>query len=134
MNKISPYIYPGCYLSGKPTDEKRYFQKITLHDITYLVCNRTGISLQQIRSQNRRRDITDARHIIYYLANKHLPVSKNIIIAHLQDSHHRTTMVSACRKISDIIYTDPTFAEMIRKITVSLMGIDIDRQLQKKAA
>lgn len=134
MNKISPYIYPGCPVYTE-TDGKKYLQHITVDDIAYTVCNRTGISIQSVRTTARTRDVADTRAIICYLCDKHLPLTHMQIIYRLNiHNRHRTIVISNIHKIINLIATDPTFAEMIRKMTVSLMGIDIDRQLQKKAA
>jgi len=133
MYKVSPYIYPGCYYEPM-ADGKQLLPNINLADITYTVCNRTGISLEQVRTAGRCREIADTRHMIYYLADKHLSITPAHIGIQLADNRHRTTYYHAIEKVNNMIDSDKTFKEMITRLSSELKKLNTERFFKQKAA
>jgi chromosomal replication initiation ATPase DnaA len=132
MLKISPYVFPGSPLSYRTKQNgKQLLPLITIGDIVYTVCNRTGISLEEIRTTSRKRTIADTRAMIYYLSNKHTAFTHSQILYHLRDTkHHRCAIINSTAKIENLISTDATFNDMIKKMQVELFAVDLDRLIK----
>lgn len=91
-----------------------YNRKITLHDIQNCVANNYGITIQDIKSDIRKKAFTVARHVGIYLAREMTSCSLTQI-AHEFGGRDHTTVLYAIRKITKEITVDLSLAHEIER-------------------
>jgi chromosomal replication initiator protein len=99
-------------LANKFLDSEGGVQKMTLLEIANASGRRFGISLAQLRSSARHRQIVIARGVAIYLARQ-LVADSFESIGHFFGGRDHTTIMHAFRKIEKAITEDPDLNEMV---------------------
>jgi len=100
------------------------FVKNTKHEITIdfiqkIVADYFGISIDNLQSNSRKREIVQARQIAMYFSKKFTKLSLSAI--GLQTGHKdHATVLYACRTINNLIDTDKRFKKYISEIDKKL--------------
>ncbi|MEW6355957.1 MAG: chromosomal replication initiator protein DnaA [Planctomycetota bacterium] len=102
-------------LGAVKRQEKR---EITLEKIEAAVCRHYGVSQEDLRSKRRTRPISLARQVCMYLARWHTRLSLKEIGGFFAKNH--TTVLSASRKIADLIGNDPAFKQRVEAVESGL--------------
>ncbi|HEY9824659.1 MAG TPA: chromosomal replication initiator protein DnaA [Stenomitos sp.] len=74
-----------------------------------------GISIEDLKGNSRRRDISTARQVGMYLMRQHTGLSLPKIGEEFGGKDH-TTVLYSCDKVSDLQKTDPGLAQNLRKL------------------
>lgn len=87
------------------------------------VANAFGVSIEDLKSSSRRREISTARQIGMYLMRQHTDLSLPKIGSEFGGKDHTTVMYS-CEKVTKLIKQDYTLAQTIREISdrINLSG------------
>jgi len=85
---------------------------VTTKDIIRAVIKETGVSLKNIKQDNRKKQVVLARHLIMYLLkiNTDMPYDD---IAHLLGKKDHTTVMHGVQKIINNIPKDDTLRKKI---------------------
>jgi len=116
----------GAYasLTGQPIDlsmaeetlkDLYYSKTVTLHDIQRAVCEHFHVSVSDIKSKKRSRNITLPRHIFCFLAKNNTHASLPDIGRFVGGRDH-STVIHSCRKINDSIKHDKELSSAIKEI------------------
>ena len=103
-------IWVSDYLTNDDSREK----KITIDDIQKVVAEEYGITIEDLRSKQRKERLVFPRHIAIYLAHELTDLSWTDIGNAFNKDH--STTIHACEKIKSMVSTDPYFAETINRI------------------
>lgn len=90
-------------------------ESLTLQTIATTVAKHFGYSLQDLRSENRNKDMAQARHIAFYLMKKMSSFSLREMGKFLERKDHSTVMY-AYEKMSQRIEREASFAREIQAI------------------
>lgn len=90
-------------------------ESLNLQTIATTVAKHFGYSLQDLRSENRNKDVAQARHIAFYLMKKMSSFSLREMGKFLERKDHSTVMY-AYEKMSKRIETESAFAREIQAI------------------
>jgi chromosomal replication initiator protein len=74
-----------------------------------------GVSMEELKSNSRRREISQARQIAMYLMRQHTDLSLPKIGEEFGGKDH-TTVLYSCEKIAQRIQQDPDLANMLRQL------------------
>lgn len=88
--------------------------QITFEIIAEKVCEHYNIDTELIYGKSRKREISDARQIVMYLAKKLTQLSSTNIGARLSRNH--ATVLHACKTIDERLSIEKTLQEDIEKI------------------
>lgn len=94
-------------------------RQINFEIITQEVANHFGIDSDQIFSKSRKREISDARQMIMYLAKKHTKMPLTAIGTRLSRTH--ATVLYACKIIEERLPLEKQLQADIEKIESSLL-------------
>ena len=88
---------------------------LTVDDILEKVCNHFGVTVQQVMSRSRKRDIALARQVAMYFAQKYtkMPASR---IGQLIGNRDHSTVIHSCSTIEKRLKVDKAFAEEVNSI------------------
>ena len=88
---------------------------LTVDDILEKVCNHCGVTVQQVMSRSRKRDIALARQVAMYFAQKYtkMPASR---IGQLIGNRDHSTVIHSCSTIEKRLKVDKAFAEEVNSI------------------
>lgn len=89
--------------------------KLSVRDIQVAVCKEFKISLLDLLSSRRTRDIVRPRQVGYYLAKKITGRSLPDLAARFGGRDH-TTALSGIRKVEQLIEADPKFAAQVESL------------------
>ena len=128
MQKISPYIYPGCYHAKLPPYAGNQLKNITVNDILMLVCNRMKVSHNQLTARTRKRNIMDAKHILYYLCRQHTPHSIHKITSLIGTADHHTTFIHATDKIKSLLQNNQEIKTIVEVLQHKLEILNQQKQ------
>ena len=78
-----------------------------------------SLTSDEIRGQNRSKQVAKARQVSMYLMRSLTNLSLQEIGAEYQDRNHATVLASI-RKVEDMVKTDPVMAGTIRDITSNI--------------
>jgi len=90
-------------------------REISIEYIQKLVSDYYGISVENIKSKTRKREITQARQISMYFAKQLTKASLKNIGAYFGGRDH-STVIHACQTVNDLIDTDKRFKEDVEEI------------------
>jgi len=71
------------------------------------VCNHYGVTLDQVKSKDRGRNIVNTRQVISYILHRILGYT-SIFVGSVVNRHH-TSILHSCRKVSDFMTFDKDF-------------------------
>ena len=93
---------------------------LNFESITQQVSKYYGVDLKLLFSKSRKREISDARQIVMYLAKKHTKMPLKAIGLRLQRNH--ATVLYACRQIEDLLPIEKKLADDIAHIEEQLLS------------
>lgn len=103
-------IWVSDYLSIDESNDK----KITIEDIQKVVAEEYGITVEELRSKQRKERLVFPRHIAIYIAHELTDLSWTDIGNAFNKDH--STTIHASEKIKTMVANDPYFAETVNKI------------------
>ena len=122
------HLAMGDPFGGKPIDlpsVRRYLaqrnrqQQPSLHEIALATARHFSLRLADLRSPVRRRALVTARGVAVYLARHFSGVSLQEIGRYFGGRDH-TTIMHSCRKIEEILKSDPTIHAAIEQVRKAL--------------
>lgn len=103
---------------------KNVSKEISIEYIQKLVCDYFGISIDQVKSKTRKREIVQARQISMYFAKDLTKSSLKTIGMHFGGRDH-STVIHACQTVNDLIETDKKFRldveELSKRIKINTL-------------
>lgn len=78
-----------------------------------------NLSPEDIRGQDRRRELTNARQIAMYLIRRMTSISLKDIGREFDNRDH-TTVLHSLDKVEKMMHSDPAFAETVKEITTNI--------------
>jgi|SRR5579859_1303927 len=101
-------------------------KKFPLESIMWIVCQELNVTEEEIKGDNRKERIKDARHIACYLSQKTGCYSLKKIATWLNYDDH-TPVIHACKRIQDMIDTnDEIIVTKLNKCRIALFKIEPD--------
>jgi chromosomal replication initiator protein len=98
---------------------KNFIQKsskeLTIEHIQRLVGDHLNITLEQIKSKTRKREVVQARQISMFFAKKLTNSSLSVIGKHFGNRDH-STVIHACQTVNDLVDTDKEYMNMVNEI------------------
>ena len=88
--------------------------------ICQVVSENLNISIEQMKSKSRKREIVTARHISMYF-DKSLTSMTLKEIGHAFGNRDRTTVIHAINTVNDLKDTDKTFISIFKMINYALL-------------
>lgn len=85
---------------------------IDIHLIVSIVCNYYNLTKEQLFTRTRAAEIKEPRQIFHYLAVKYTKENLSYIGRQFGGFHH-STIISSCKKVSDLIETEKLFRRNI---------------------
>ncbi len=109
LNDIHCHTLLGLGFNGVmlTTDKIASNRVLTLDDILEIVSFYTSISVENIKEHNRHLEISDARHLFFYIAKKYSGKSCVSIASYLNRDH--ATLINSIKKVENRIDTEPQF-------------------------
>lgn len=95
-------------------------KEVSIDEIQKVVADFFKISIEEMNSRSRKRDIVQARQIAMYFAKKYTPFSLTMIGQHIGNKDHATVLHS-CKIVNDLLETDKKFRQYIE---------DMDKKIQ----
>lgn len=95
---------------------KNVSKEISIEYIQKLVCDYFGITIDQVKSKTRKREIVQARQISMYFAKDLTKSSLKTIGMHFGGRDH-STVIHACQTVNDLIETDKKFKADVEELT-----------------
>ena len=92
---------------------------LNFETITKTVATYYGLDADQIFTKTRKREVSDARQMVMYLAKKHTKMPLKAIGARLQRTH--ATVLYACRLIDERLPLEKKLQEEVAEIEKTLM-------------
>lgn len=95
---------------------KNVSKEISIEYIQKLVCDYFGISIDQVKSKTRKREIVQARQISMYFAKDLTKSSLKTIGMHFGGRDH-STVIHACQTVNDLMETDKKFKVDVEELS-----------------
>jgi chromosomal replication initiator protein len=92
---------------------------ITITSIQEAVCDYYNLSIKDIQTKSRKREVVQARQIAMYLARKYTKNSLSSIGEQIGNRDH-ATVLHACKTIGDLLYIDKSMKQSVDVIENSL--------------
>jgi len=91
----------------------------TIADVMKVVCEHFDVTIDQLKSKRRTRDLALARQVAMYIAREEIgaPLTK---IGREFGGRDHTTVMHACSKIADLCRRDPGFRGTIKDLVARL--------------
>ncbi len=96
---------------------------LSLEQIAAAVTQKTGVTLEEMRSKSRKRDIVMARQLVMFLARHLTSLSMKQIGTFLNRSDH-TSVIYACSQIEEKLKADPHLKKLIEGIKSTLQNVN----------
>lgn len=94
---------------------KKSSKELTIEHIQRLVGDHLQISVEDIKSKTRKREIVQARQISMFFSKKMTNSSLCVIGKHFGDRDH-STVIHACQTVNDLMETDKEYNNLINEI------------------
>jgi len=91
---------------------------VTFEVIAEVVANHYNLDKALLYGKSRKREISDARQLLMYLAKKEVPLSSTVIGAKLDRTH--ATVLHACTQIEQRMSIEKDFSSEVAAITAEL--------------
>ena len=104
---------------------RAYDRRVTIEEIKKKVAEHYGLKVQDLESANRQRSIVRPRQISMFLARKLTPRSYPEIGRRFGNRDH-TTVMHAYETIERLMLIDPTFAEEVEQLRLSIRNWPVD--------
>jgi chromosomal replication initiator protein len=102
-------------------DEKKRVEEPEISQIAAVAAKHYGLKLSELRSPTRKRAVVNARAVAIYLARKISQISLEQIGRYFGGRDH-TTMMHSCRKIEELLQSDPAFRQDIEQLEKMVKG------------
>ena len=102
-------------------NEPKQKENIALEAILHAVARNFSISINDIRSKNRSKNISSARQILFYLLKKHTLNSLQTIGSFVGGRDH-STVIHSIGKVESIIKSNEYMARKIKLIEQNIMS------------
>lgn len=99
----------GRYVSEKKLSE------ISPDTVQRAVAKTFGVSVEEIRDNSRRKDLTNARHVAMYLCRELTPYS-GVGIGKAFGGRDHATVIHACKKVESRMNEDPAFRDTVNRL------------------
>lgn len=96
-------------------------EEITIEKVQKIVCEYFNITVDDLMSTSRKRQIVQARQIAMYLSRNHTNSSLNTIGEHIGGKDH-ATVLHACTTVADLISTDRLFKQYVMDIEKMILA------------
>ncbi len=106
---------PKTVLREIGRSRRRHALAVTVDDSVGAVSRRLGLSMGEGRGPRRARPLTQARHLIAYLAHEYAGFSLPVIGRALGGRDH-TTILHSVRKATSLLSEDPGLAQLARTV------------------
>jgi chromosomal replication initiator protein len=90
-------------------------REISIDYIQKVVCDYFGISIEQMKSKTRRREVVQTRQIIMYFAKLYTNSSLASIGQVCGDKDH-ATVLHACKTVKNLLETDKSFRAHVEEL------------------
>jgi chromosomal replication initiator protein len=107
MSQINYFGFPGVRQETK---------KMVSDDIIRLVEETFRVTMVEMKSKSRQRNIVEARHMAMYLMRKNTLLRLKQI-GELFDSRDHTTVIHACKRIKDMADSYPEFKMKVQELS-----------------
>ena len=88
--------------------------QLMINKIEQIVCEHLNVSVTNTRSQLRTYDLTQARHVIWYLLNTFEFIDRKVIAK--EYNHGASNVNWAINKISDHVQANKAFRMLVKEI------------------
>jgi hypothetical protein len=112
----------GQYHLASVTRVKFDYSHVTARQVATVVADFFGLTLNDLQSHTRTKDLVYARHIAMYLARKMTPRSLPAIGRTFGGRDH-TTVLHACEKIEALLKTDDQLRADVETLRVIFEGV-----------
>ncbi len=99
---------------------KQTHKEITIEQIMSVVSRNLKISIEDICSSKRRRELAQARQIVMFLAKQHTPSSLSSIGSAVGGRNH-STVLHSCKAVTNMIETDKQFKRLLEELTQEVL-------------
>lgn len=96
-------------------------ESISIEKVEKMVCEYFNITIDDLMSSSRKRQIVQARQIAMYLSRNHTDSSLNTIGEHIGGKDH-ATVLHACTTVADLISTDRLFKQYVMDIEKMILS------------
>lgn len=112
----------GQYHLASVSQVKFDYSNVSVRQIATVVADFFGLTLNDLQSQTRSKDLVYARHIAMYLARKMTPRSLPTIARTFGGRDH-TTVMHACAKIEAMLKVDDQLRADVETLCVIFEGV-----------
>ena len=95
---------------------------VTIDKVQKVVCDYFNITLEDLLSKTRKRNIVQARQIAMYMSRNLINVSLSTIGSEIGGKDH-ATVLHACTTVTDLMSTDKTFKQYVSDIEKMLVPV-----------
>lgn len=96
--------------------------EVSPESVLFAVVDEFKVSMEELKGNSRRREISTARQVAMYLMRHHTDLSLPKIGEVFGGKDH-TTVLYSCEKISQLKNTDPNLAQMLRQLSDRINGV-----------
>jgi chromosomal replication initiator protein len=96
--------------------------EVSPESVLFAVVDEFKVSMEELKGNSRRREISTARQVAMYLMRHHTDLSLPKIGEVFGGKDH-TTVLYSCDKISQLKNTDPNLAQMLRQLSDQINGV-----------
>ena len=93
--------------------------RITCENIINLVIQTFGVDMKSLNSKSRKKEIVQARQAAMHLSHQFTTLSV-VRIGEVIGGRDHATVLSAFKKVDDMLATDPSFTEKYRAVEKQL--------------
>lgn len=96
-------------------------QNLDLHDVATQIAKKCGVTMSDLKSKNRNKDVSNARQIACYIMKK-LTNHSLQAIGHFLSGRDHSTIIHAITTIEDRCKNDRTFAVKIQRMEEEILN------------
>jgi chromosomal replication initiator protein len=100
---------------------KEIRREITIDSVIEQVSRVMGVSVEDINSKKRTREIAQARQLAMYLCKQHVSHIPLVTIGATIGGKNHSTVLHACNTIADLIETDKSFRAQVEDVERALL-------------
>lgn len=119
---INPYVFPGIRKKDLPDLSQRYFKKIDPKLVMEVIADNFGITVEDILSKVRKRDMCDARYFFCAIMRKRYRYTYESI-GDMVNGRDHTTAMHAIKTFDDRIEHEEGYKERYEEIITTLTNL-----------
>lgn len=117
---VSPYVYPGIKEKELITKNKKHRRAlISPQDVLDVVSKNFGVTIEDILSKSRKKEVSEARHIYCSIMKSEFSYSLKTIGQTISDRDH-TTVIHSLNTVKDRCETEEGYRENLDAIVDQL--------------